>query len=161
MIWAKMRSFAIQSYENLLDGIKPFPHLSSRLCVTQSLLLSAAKGQRLGITWVVILLDFSFCITPLEHKLLFLKFLFFQFLSISITLSTYHSILYLPIILSSIYLSIILSITLSLSTYPSICQSRLYRRQCDQTKIAKCLWKLPKNDFTRNMIDFDTFTKIA
>ena len=28
-------------------------------------------------------------------------------------------------------------------------------------KIAKCLSKLPKNDFTRNMIDFDTFTKIA
>ena len=28
-------------------------------------------------------------------------------------------------------------------------------------KIAKCLSKLPKNDFTRNMKDFDTFTKIA
>ena len=33
--------------------------------------------------------------------------------------------------------------------------------QCDQKKIAKCLQKLPKNDFTRKMIDFDTFTKIA
>ena len=28
-------------------------------------------------------------------------------------------------------------------------------------KIAKCLLKLPKTDFTREMIDFDTFTKIA
>ena len=28
-------------------------------------------------------------------------------------------------------------------------------------KIAICLLKLPKNDFTRKMIDFDTFTKIA
>ena len=28
-------------------------------------------------------------------------------------------------------------------------------------KIAKCLLKLPKNDFTGNMIDFDSFTKIA
>ena len=27
-------------------------------------------------------------------------------------------------------------------------------------KIAKCLEKLPKNDFTTKMIDFDTFTKI-
>ena len=33
--------------------------------------------------------------------------------------------------------------------------------QCDQKKIAKCLQKLPKNDFTRKMIDYDTFTKIA
>ena len=33
--------------------------------------------------------------------------------------------------------------------------------QCDQKKIAKCLKKLPKNDFTRKMIDFNTFTKIA
>ena len=32
--------------------------------------------------------------------------------------------------------------------------------QCDQKKIAKFLLKLPKNDFTRKMIDFDTFTKI-
>ena len=34
-------------------------------------------------------------------------------------------------------------------------------QQCDQKKIAKCLQKLPKNDFTRNMIYFNTFTKIA
>ena len=27
-------------------------------------------------------------------------------------------------------------------------------------KIAKYLFKLPKNDFTRKMIDFDSFTKI-
>ena len=33
--------------------------------------------------------------------------------------------------------------------------------QCDQKKIAKCLQKLPKNYFTRKIIDFDTFTKIA
>ena len=33
--------------------------------------------------------------------------------------------------------------------------------QCDQKKIAKCLKTLPKNDFTRKMIDFDIFTKIA
>ena len=33
--------------------------------------------------------------------------------------------------------------------------------QCDQKKIAECLKKLPKNDFTRKMIDFDTITKIA
>ena len=33
--------------------------------------------------------------------------------------------------------------------------------QCDQKKIAKRLEKLPKNDFTRKMIDFDTFIKIA
>ena len=33
--------------------------------------------------------------------------------------------------------------------------------QCDQTKIAKSLLKLTKNDFTRKMIDFDNFTKIA
>ena len=35
------------------------------------------------------------------------------------------------------------------------------RIQCDQKKIAKCLKKLPKNDFTRKMIVFDIFTKIA
>ena len=34
-------------------------------------------------------------------------------------------------------------------------------KQCDQIKIAKCLLKLPKNDFTRKMNYFDTFTKIA
>ena len=28
--------------------------------------------------------------------------------------------------------------------------------QCDQKKIAKCLQKLPKNDFNRKMIDFKT-----
>ena len=33
--------------------------------------------------------------------------------------------------------------------------------QCGQKKIAKCLKKLPKNDFTTKMIDFDTPTKIA
>ena len=33
--------------------------------------------------------------------------------------------------------------------------------QRDQKKIAKCLSKSPKNDFTRKMIDFDTFPKIA
>ena len=32
--------------------------------------------------------------------------------------------------------------------------------QCDQKKIAKCLKKLPKNDFTRKMIDFDTLQKM-
>ena len=36
-----------------------------------------------------------------------------------------------------------------------------YHHQCDQKKIAKCLSKLPKNDFTRKMIDFDAFTKNA
>ena len=36
-----------------------------------------------------------------------------------------------------------------------------YANQCDQKKIAKCLQKLPKNDVTRKMIDFGTFTKIA
>ena len=33
--------------------------------------------------------------------------------------------------------------------------------QCVQKKIAKFLLKLPKNDFTRKMIDFDTSTKFA
>ena len=33
--------------------------------------------------------------------------------------------------------------------------------QCDQGKVAKCAKKLPKNDFTRKKIDFDTFPKIA
>ena len=40
-------------------------------------------------------------------------------------------------------------------------RSDLKDDQCDQKKIAKCLQKLPKNDFTRKMKDFDTFTKIA
>ena len=34
------------------------------------------------------------------------------------------------------------------------------RQQCDQKKVAKCLLKLPKNDFTRKIKDFDTFTKL-
>ena len=38
---------------------------------------------------------------------------------------------------------------------------RYVESQCDQKKIAKCLEKLPKNDFTRKMNDFDTLTKIA
>ena len=33
--------------------------------------------------------------------------------------------------------------------------------QFDQNKIAKCLQKLPKNDFARKITDFGTFTKIA
>ena len=33
--------------------------------------------------------------------------------------------------------------------------------QCDQFKVTKCLWQLPKNDSIRDMKDFDTFTKIA
>ena len=36
---------------------------------------------------------------------------------------------------------------------------RMFSWQCDQKNIAKCLSKLPKNDFTRKMIDFDTLTK--
>ena len=32
--------------------------------------------------------------------------------------------------------------------------------QCNQKKITKCLLKLSKNDFTRKMIGFDTFTKV-
>ena len=39
--------------------------------------------------------------------------------------------------------------------------SSLGHRQCDQKNITKCLLKLPENDFTRKMIDFDTITKIA
>ena len=35
-------------------------------------------------------------------------------------------------------------------------RSDLKDDQCDQKKIAKCLQKLPKNDFTRKRIDFDT-----
>ena len=35
------------------------------------------------------------------------------------------------------------------------------REQCDQRKIAKCPKKLPKNDFTRKMVDFGTYTKIV
>ena len=32
--------------------------------------------------------------------------------------------------------------------------------QCDQKKIVKCLQKVAQNNFTRKMIDFDTFTKL-
>ena len=32
--------------------------------------------------------------------------------------------------------------------------------QCDQYKVARCLSKLPHNDFTRKIKDFDTFTKM-
>ena len=32
--------------------------------------------------------------------------------------------------------------------------------QCDQYKVARCLLKLPHNDFTRKIKDFDTFTKM-
>ena len=34
-------------------------------------------------------------------------------------------------------------------------------KQCDQKKSPNVYKKLPKNDFTRKMKDFDTFTKIA
>ena len=34
-------------------------------------------------------------------------------------------------------------------------------RSVTRKKIAKCLQKLPKYDFSRKMIDFDTFTKNA
>ena len=33
--------------------------------------------------------------------------------------------------------------------------------QFDQKKIANCLQKLPKKDFTRKMNDFDIFTKLS
>ena len=42
-----------------------------------------------------------------------------------------------------------------------VCGNFMTHDQCDQKKIAKCLSKLPKNDFTRKMKGFDTFTKIA
>ena len=32
--------------------------------------------------------------------------------------------------------------------------------QCDQKKVANYLLKLPKNDFTRKLKFFDTFTKL-
>ena len=73
-----------------------------------------------------------------------------------------------PISLLSLLLSNTLVFLLVLHPVPLLSSDErrmilLYLRfkQCDQTKIAKCLWKLPKYDFTRNMIDFDTFTKIA
>ena len=34
------------------------------------------------------------------------------------------------------------------------------RKQCDQKKIAQCLYKLPKNNFTRKMTDFTTLPKL-
>ena len=37
-------------------------------------------------------------------------------------------------------------------------ERRPSRGQCDQIKIAKCLYKLPKNGLTRKMNDFDSFT---
>ena len=42
----------------------------------------------------------------------------------------------------------------------------LWSRLCEKrpewpVKVAKCLQKLPKNEFTRKITDFDTFTKIA
>ena len=51
-----------------------------------------------------------------------------------------------------VYLSIFLHVGLSV---------RKYNDQCDQKKIAKCLSKLSKIDYTRKMIDFDKFTKIT
>ena len=33
--------------------------------------------------------------------------------------------------------------------------------QCDQKKIDKCLNKLPKNDYTRKIIDFNIFKKLS
>ena len=39
-------------------------------------------------------------------------------------------------------------------------RGRFAHSQCDQKKIANCLYKLPENDFTRKMIDFDNFTKM-
>ena len=39
-------------------------------------------------------------------------------------------------------------------------EQRFYH-QGDEIKIAKCLLKLPKYDFTRKMIDFGTFKKLA
>ena len=33
-------------------------------------------------------------------------------------------------------------------------------KQCDQKKSPNVYKKLPKKDFTRKMIDFDTFTKL-
>ena len=47
-----------------------------------------------------------------------------------------------------------------LINFPFYRYSRL-NQQCDQLKVAKCLQKLPKNDFTRKLIDFSNFTKIA
>ena len=48
-----------------------------------------------------------------------------------------------------------------MAQWPILYSIMAVRKQCDQKKIAKFLLKLPKNNFTRKMIDFDTFTKIA
>ena len=48
-----------------------------------------------------------------------------------------------------------------LKVFFSIWQNIDPTEQCDQIKNAKRLKKLPKNDFTRKMNDFDTFAKIA
>ena len=58
------------------------------------------------------------------------------------------------------------TLTLTITTYlaqatNSNTPNHLLTDQCDQIKIAKCLYKLPKNEFTRKINDFDTFTKIA
>ena len=37
--------------------------------------------------------------------------------------------------------------------------AQLEEQQCDQKKIAKCLLKWPKNDFTREMIDLQKLPK--
>ena len=47
-----------------------------------------------------------------------------------------------------------------LSTYKNF-KLISHSNQCDQIKIAKCPYKLPKNGFTRKFNDFDNFTKIA
>ena len=53
------------------------------------------------------------------------------------------------------------ALTLSISVYLYFCLLVFsHYRQCDQ-KIAKFLKKLPENDFTRILIDFNTFTIIA
>ena len=49
----------------------------------------------------------------------------------------------------------------SLASRTIIAENNFGYSQCDQKKIAKCLQKLPKNDFTRKFKDFDIFTKIA
>ena len=120
-----MRSFAIQSYENLLDGIKPFPHLSSRLCVTQSLLLSAAEGQRPKNYLSCVFAGFFILHNSIGTQVIIFKISIFSIFiniyhSIYLSfypLSTYHSILYL-FINHSIYnsITIYLSIHLSIET---------------------------------------------
>ena len=39
--------------------------------------------------------------------------------------------------------------------------STIGQHQCDQKKSPNIYKKLPKNDFTRKMIDFNTVTKIS